>query len=404
MRVAASIRRKTNSMTILQLISSGGFYGTENMLVALSESLSRQGCRVIVGVLRDSRNPHVEVAEAAASLGLTAREIPCDGRFDWNTVRIIRSLVREFRVEAIHAHGYKADLLAFCAVHTIAWPRRTQLVSTCHNWPNPKLRMQTYAKLDRLILKTYNHVTTPSPHVAEILRHAGIREERLTFIRNGVDTHRFENAPPTLRAALRLGERPLIGFVGRLVEPKGGTVLLHAAKKVLKAHPEAAFVLVGDGPEAAAWRSLAASLGIGANVIFAGQHREMAGVYASLDVLVLPSFDEAMPMCLLEAMAAGRAVVATNVGAVPELIENNVTGLLVEPHQVDATAAAITKLLDDSAFRTRLGTAAHAHILRQYSADAMAHTYLGIYGKLPTRVGFTKPLPMVKTSSVRSQA
>jgi glycosyltransferase involved in cell wall biosynthesis len=387
-------------MTILQLISSGGFYGAESMLVALSESLARMGCKMLVGVLRDARDPHVEVAAAASARGLAALEIPCDGRFDWKTIGAIRELVKEHSVDAIHAHGYKADLFACLAT----WPRKTRLISTCHNWPNPALRMQTYAKIDRRVLKSFHHVTTPSPHVADILRSAGIRDERLHFIRNGVDTHRFDRAEPTLRQELRLAHRPVIGFVGRLVEPKGGEVLLHAARRVLKIHPDATFVFVGDGPDAAAWRGFAKNLGVGESVIFAGQRNDMPSVYASLDLLVLPSFDEAMPMCLLEAMAAGKAVVSTSVGAVPQLIEDEKTGLLVEPHHIDPIGLAITRLLDDPGLRFRLAAAGREHIRQNYSADAMARQYFGLYQQDPTLVGWTRSPSTSKTSTVKGRA
>lgn len=369
-------------MTILQLISSAGFYGAESMLVSLSDSLARLDCKVIVGVLRDGRDTHVEVADAAARLGLKTRQIPCSGRFDLKTIGHIRKLFQDDEIDLVHAHGYKADIFAFLASwpgRLVSSPQRVSLVSTCHNWPNPARKMQTYAVLDRMILKGFDHVTTPSPLVADVLRESGIKDNHITWIRNGVDTGRYQSPAPILRQELQAGNRPIIGFVGRMVPAKGGEEFLEAAKIVLETHPNALFVLAGDGPSREPWKALATKLGIAHSVFFAGVMQDMPGVYASFDVMTLPSHEEAMPMCLLEAMAASRASIATSVGAVPELITNNETGLLIEPHDAKALADATLQLLADPAARERMGEQARERVVRQYSATAMARTYLGLY-------------------------
>src|SRR4051812_17306949 len=118
-------------MTVLQLISSEGLYGAESMLIALSQALTRRRFQVVVGVFQDSRSPHIEVAEFAAKLGLTVRLIPCHGRWDFKTVAEIRNLLKAFRVDILHAHGYKADLYGYAACRSYD----AALVSTCHNWP-----------------------------------------------------------------------------------------------------------------------------------------------------------------------------------------------------------------------------------------------------------------------------
>ncbi len=368
-------------MTILQLISSAGFYGAESMLVSLSQSLARLNCKVIVGVLRDSRDPHVEVAEAAARLGLKTRQIACSGRFDLTTVGRIRKLLREEEVDLVHAHGYKADIFAWLATFP---GNRVSLLSTCHNWPNPARKMQTYAVLDRMVLKGFDHVTTPSPLVADVLRQSGIKDPKISWISNGVDTERYQSPEPILRRELRAEGRPIIGFVGRMVPAKGGEEFLHAAKAVLASYPEALFVLAGDGPSREPWKALAAQLGIAHSVFFAGVLQDMPGAYASFDVMTLPSHEEAMPMCLLEAMAASRACIATRVGAVPQLIPESVnksdaSGLLIEPRNPAALAQAILSLLADPIARQRMGAAARERVVRHYSANAMARTYLELY-------------------------
>lgn len=364
-------------MTVLQLISSEGFYGAESMLCTLARSLAGLGCEPIVGVFRDSRNPHVEVAEAASQSQLRIEMVPCEGRWDWSTVKRIRTILEECSVDVLHTHGYKADLYGYLAGLRLDVVR----VSTCHNWPDPKLRMQTYARLDRLALRNFDEVTTPSPDVAGILQRSGVQENRLSFIRNGVDVPAFRDAAPTLRQELGFDRHPIVGFVGRLVPEKGGAELIQAAKQVLATQPDVRFVFVGDGRMRQEWLDLATRLGVAANVVFAGVRQDMPGVYASFDIFALPSFKEAMPMSVLEAMSAGRPVIATAVGAVPELVADQQTGLLCAPGDADSLSGAILDLLEDPNKARRLGENGYARAAGEFSAEAMARHYLGVYNR-----------------------
>jgi glycosyltransferase involved in cell wall biosynthesis len=365
------------TMTILQLISSEGFFGAENMLTNLARSLSRLGYDPVVGVFRDRRNPHTEVGEVARESGLTVRIIPCNGRWDWKAVKAIRALIDEASVDVLHCHGYKADLYGYAA----SWPDRLVRVSTCHNWPNPAARMQVYASLDRLTLRGFDAVTTPSPRVAKTLRGSGIKPERLSWIKNGVDVASFRDATPTLRRELDCGSRKIVGFAGRMVAAKGGATLLAAARRVLAADRDVLFVFTGEGPEREEWQALSASLGIEANVVFTGTRDDMPGVYASLDVFVLPSFDEAMPMTVLEAMSAAKPVIATRVGAVPELIADGETGYLCAPGDVNGLSEAILTVLGDRRRALQMGEAGYARVANGFSSDDMARSYLRVYEK-----------------------
>jgi glycosyltransferase involved in cell wall biosynthesis len=362
-------------VTILFLISSEGYYGVENMLVSLAQELGQQGCRAIVGVFRNSHCPHVEVAEQAKRQGIEVEIIPCEGRWDWSVAREIRRLIEKHDVDVLHPHGYKADLYA-CAA---AMGNRAALVATSHNWPSKELSMRTYAVIDRLALRRFDRVVVVSDAVAQILRNSGVANEKVELIPNGVDLARFRNVKPSLRHELVLADNPVIGFVGRLVAEKGGAALLKAGQRVLAKHPQARLVLVGEGPAREEWQALARELGIEAQVTFTGARNDMPEVYASFDVMVLPSEIEALPMCLLEAMASAKPVIATRVGAVPRLIMNATTGMLIEPGDVNALTKAMLRLLEDRGFALRLGEKGRERVAQHFSAEQMAKNYIGTY-------------------------
>jgi glycosyltransferase involved in cell wall biosynthesis len=341
----------------------------------------------MVGVFESPTNPQPDVGIEAQRAGLEVRAIPCEGRWDRRAIAQIRDIVMEDAVDIIHTHGYKSDVFAYLACRNNGIGNETSLVATCHSWPDPSFLMQLYARLDRLALRRFQAVTTPSPTIGEILRRSGIEERKLTVIGNGVDIKRFCNASPTLREHLA-ERRKMIGFVGRLVPAKGGQVLIEAARQVLAVYPNVVFVFVGGGPARAEWERQAERCGIAGNVRFTGAVTDMRGVYPSFYATVLPSFSEAMPMALLEAMAASTPVIATAVGATPTVVKSGETGTLCTPGDVDELARGILALLENPERALQLGRNGHALVSRMSSSDVMARNYLEVYERvLQTREG-----------------
>ena len=373
-------------MKILLLISSEGFYGAESMLVSLSRDLMGMGVHCRIGAFHDTRNPHTEVARVASSFGIPVEVVPCRGRFDVRTVGTIRALLTAHNITVVHTHGYKADLYGFAA----SAGRRVGLVSTCHNWPDKRLSMRAYAAVDRLILRAFDQIGSPSKPVIELLHKSGVSETRLTYIPNGVDEVRF--SPARTESHHRSG--CTVGFVGRLVAEKGGAVLLEAAAAIVRERPLTRFVFVGDGPIRAEWEGRAAELGLSETVSFLGVRSDMPYVYSTFDLLALPSFDEAMPMTLLEAMACGLPVVATAVGSVAELVAHEKTGLLVPPCDAHSLSEAIARLIDSAELRAVMGSAARAEVARRFSSRVTASRYVALYEsavKAETRPAVTQP-------------
>src|SRR5215471_1782156 len=240
-------------LTVLSLISSEGYFGAETMLVTLAQNLSRFDCHCIVGVLSDRRFPKTGVAEQAQRYGLSVETVWCDGRADWKAVKRIRNLLVQHNVDILNSHGYKADLYAFAA----ASANRVALVATSHNWPSKLLIMRAYAAIDRLVLGRFDKVICVSDVPSDILRRWGVAPGKVSTIFNGVDIDRFDGAVPTLRNEIVSDGDSLVGFVGRLVPDKGGSLLLRAAQQVLAVRPKTVFVLVGEGSARKEWEALA---------------------------------------------------------------------------------------------------------------------------------------------------
>lgn len=217
---------------------------------------------------------------------------------------------------------------------------------------------------------------------AELERH-GLPAAKMRVVHNGVDLRRF----PTFhvdrgpgRAALGLRDAgPLVAQVGRLAPQKDYPTFLRAAALVAHARPDVAFLIVGEGPERPRLEALAHELGIAERVRWLGLRHDVPAVLAGVDVAVLTSRFEGLPNVVIEAMAAGAAVVAADVGGCAELITDGREGTLIGAGSPEAFAAAISALLADEARRAAVVAAARERVEREFSLEAMVRATCAVY-------------------------
>jgi glycosyltransferase involved in cell wall biosynthesis len=362
-------------MRILHIISSSGMYGAEAVILNLSRTLNEDGHSSILGVFSNSSNPNLQLHEAATREGIESHLIPCRGQVDRIAIAAIRKLAARLQVDVVHAHGYKADIYVYFAMRGSAIP----FVSTCHNWIDDDLISNLYGKADRLVLRTFAAIAAVSGAVKQRLVNAGVREEKIRLVRNGIDLRPFDNPSPLLGSRTSPEHLPTVGLVGRLGHEKGVDVFLRAGAIALKEFPSVKFVIAGDGPDLAKLELLIDELKIRENVSMLGRRDDMPSVYASLDILVSSSRIEGLPMTILEGMASRLAVVATPVGDVPTVVLDGRTGALVPVENVELLAVEIVRLLKDSGLRERLGAAARKLVEDEFSAARMTADYLAVY-------------------------
>jgi glycosyltransferase involved in cell wall biosynthesis len=363
---------------ILQLISSGGLYGAENVVLELSRTLQVQQCESRVGVFLNTHRPNLQIAEAARSRGLEVEVFECRGRIDRKAVRSVRSYLTRCQIDILHAHGYKANAYGLRASQNTA----VKTIATSHSWPGRTLRLRTYTLLDWIQLRRFDHVCAVSEDGRHALLRALVPESKITVVPNGIDYEKFSGGCPILKSAPQFKERLLIGYVGRLAPEKNLHALIAALKELVLTFPFVALVLCGEGPERAALQDLANRLGIDGNVCFLGRRSDLADVYASFDLFVLPSLSEGMPLSLLEAMAAKIPVVATRVGEVPKILEEGKIGMLVDPGSRQELESALRHLVLNPEERLSLGQAGFDAVRSKYSSELMAQTYLSIYSEV----------------------
>jgi glycosyltransferase involved in cell wall biosynthesis len=368
-------------MKVLQLISrSLGFYGTERVVVTLSAALEEMDVNTVVcAFVNSAKTIHLEVLDQAKSRGLKTEQIPCHGRLDRGAIRALCGIVERHEIDIIHCHGIKPVLYAPLA----ARHKNLGLINTCHTWDFDSTRDSVISVLERCILHAFDRVVVVSDHMVPQLRRFGLQAD---VIYNGIDVQPFSNSSSDFGDRMNWCGRPVIGAIGRLAPQKGLQFLLRAAPEVLRESPNALFVLVGDGPERDPLETEAKHLGIRSSVCFLGARKDIPQLLSSMDVVVMPSLFEGLPMALLEAMASGRAVIASRVGGIPNVIQERVNGIMLSPGDVSGLTAALCSLLKNRELRVTLGQKARETVGSRFSAASMAKRYLDIYpwAGLPT--------------------
>jgi glycosyltransferase involved in cell wall biosynthesis len=368
-------------MKVLHLISSGGMYGAEAVILNLSRALNATGEHSsLLGVFANSGHPTPQLHQVALAAGIDSHLISCRGQLDRSVPSSLRSLIQGTGADLIHAHGYKADVYAWLALRRAGVP----LVSTCHTWYDNDFAVRLYGALDRRTLRSFDGVVAVSEDVRQRLLRAGVAASRVHLIRNGIDLHPFA-AAPALRRQTRPADGALrIGLVGRLSVEKGIDLFLQAAAQVVAHHPGTRFFIAGDGSDRASLQDLITHLGLGTTATLLGRLDNMPAFYGSLDLIVSASRQEGLPIALLESMASGLPVVATSVGAVPQVIRNGETGLLVPSGEPSTLAAAIVRLIADVDLRHSLAAAGQGLIAAEFSSVRMAADYLALYANVLT--------------------
>ncbi|MBP1696340.1 MAG: glycosyl transferase, family [Deltaproteobacteria bacterium] len=375
-------------MRILHLISSVGLFGAERVAVELSKSLKKTyHCEPILGIIRNAYNPHEEISEEADRNDIPYALFACRSQLDLKLVFTVRKFIKTNGVDIIHCHGYKSNFYGL-----LASKGRVPSVTTNHNWLTAHWKLKTYCFLDSLWIRFFDRIVAVSNEVKKDMLKYKIPEEKIRVIDNGISLDRFEKRVETtkLKTQLGLGEKTrVIGTIGSLVIEKGHIYLLEAARQILDVVKDLKFLIVGDGPLRKALEEKSEELGIKKDVIFMGQRKDVPELLTVMDIFVLPSIKEGLPVALLEAMAAKRPIVATRVGAIPRVIESEDIGILVEPKDISGLREALAGLIDDPGRMNLLARGGFDRVSMDFSSDGMCKHYLKLYNEI-TR---SHPLP-----------
>ena len=313
---------------------------------------------------------------------------------DIKTFLALLALNQSQKFDIVHTHMSKAALIGSMAAVRAGVP---VVVNTAHNLgfvalPNRALKLLFWA-YDFLLFRTFmDAVITVSKKVRErIVQTRLLPSDRVFSVHNGMSTQKMtvSDGDAAARRA-EFGVAPdevLIVSVARLVWFKGLSTLISAIPLVLTKCPGVRFVVAGGGPLQGELAKQAGDLGVGGRLVLAGERRDIPSILAAADIFVLPSVSEGLPISILEAMAAGKPVVATDVGGVAELVDHQRTGLIVPPGMPQALADALAQLALSPSLCLAMGSRGRQRIASEFSAPHMAQRTAAIYHDCLVRKG-----------------
>lgn len=359
-------------LTILFLSTSSGPGGAERVISNLAASLDPKRFRAVLCLFRPGW-----LQEQSESRGIRTFIIPTKGMTDWRWASQFGRLLRQEQVDLIHAHEFDANVQGTFVAALTGIP----LIATVHGknyfWERLRRRLAY-----RWVSRRATMVAVSEDLKQFIVEKVGVSPGRVKVLYNGVDTFPHCDSASVAQCRKELGlpeNHQIVGIVGNLYPVKGHQYLIESIPSVLAKCPNTSFVFAGRGQLEGELRAQAHRLGVEERVCFLGLRQDIAKILAMLDVFVLPSLSEGLSMAILEAMIAGKAVVATAVGGNPELVLDGETGFLVPPRDSRMLAAKLITLLTDRQQAASFAEKSKRRAEEQFSLRIMVSSYQSLY-------------------------
>jgi glycosyltransferase involved in cell wall biosynthesis len=370
-------------MRVVHLMASPFYGGPERQMLGLARHLPREVESVFLSFAEGGlAQPFLDEARR---LGFQAKALVHNTPRYFACVREVADELSRLSADLVCCSGYKPDLVGWRSARRVGIP----VVSISHGWTAATWRVRCYEWLDRFILGWMDAVVCVSKAQADKARVAGVAEAKIAVIQNAIDADAFVEPQPDVRAEMARWfaspPRWIIGAAGRLSPEKGFAVYIEAATQVVQQRPDADFVLFGDGPLRGDLERLVAQRGLQGRFVFAGFRNDLGRFLPNLDIHVMSSATEGLPVVLLEAGAAGVPTVATSVGGIPEVLDDAQDGYLVAAGDASALAQRVIALLDNEPQRQAMGQAARDRVRHDFSFIAMSQRYHDLFQKLCNR-------------------
>ena len=359
---------------VLHILPSFGPGGAERLVVDLMEAMDRERFEVAAVSLYPESGTLLE--REIRAKGLRVFYLNKRKGLDLRMIPQLYRLFRAFQPDVVHTHLYVLRYVLLPAllcripvrVHTVHSVAQKEV-----DWPGKLVHWIAF-RLGRVV------PVSISRQVAQTVKEVYGDNIHTPIIYNGIPTRRFIFSNKKQR-----DDRVVLIHIGRFAPPKNHLLLVDAFSLAIEKYPSMELWLVGDGPLRVKVKKKVEAKGLKEKVRFLGLRDDIPDLLAEASILVLPSDWEGVPLTVLEAMAAGKPVVATAVGGVPELVDEGKTGFLVPPQAPDALAGAILRLARDPELRKRMGEVARKRALERFDIRQTAQAYGELYLKLLTR-------------------
>jgi len=364
----------TNKINVLQFICSTGFYGAERWILALAKHLDSSQVRCDLAVTLEENSQDLKLVKQYKKHCGETFELPMNGRFDFNVINKLVTLIKERNIHIIHTHGYKSDILGVIAAKKAG----IQSIVTPHGFENADdIKLRFFIWLGCKSMKFASKVVPLSKQLCDDSRRHGVKESKLVYIQNGVDLSEVEEQRLLPKCSTSPEKR--IGFVGQMISRKNIFDILDIFNDLCTKHDNLKLVLLGDGDQRQELEKYSEQLPHQHKIEFLGFRDDRLELLQSFDLFVMTSSLEGIPRCLMEATAMGVPVAAYDIAGIDQLITHEKSGLLAKLGDKETLSSYWEKLLFDSEYATELSDNARKYVNTHYSAQRMANEYIELF-------------------------
>jgi len=345
----------------------------------------QQTLYLLQGLINRKLNSHLvcqpgsPLARAAAAIGVTVFPLRMRGEVDFIAAYRLRKLLRKYPYNIIHCHTSHAHTLAFLAF----WGTKVKRLVTRR--VDFSIFRHSFLKLSGIKYRYMaDYYIAISRKIKEVLVSDGIAAERIFVVHSGIDPDRFraETSKKLISEFAIKNDEKVVINVAHLAGHKGQKYLVRSIPAVLERFPRTRFFIVGGGELMQELKALAVSLGLSDELVFTGFREDVGAFYQLADLFVMSSVEEGLGTAVLDALAVGKPVVATNSGGIPEMITDGENGLLVPARNPNALADGISKILADPDKAERMAARGPELVKARFSIDAMVTGNINVYGRI----------------------
>ena len=390
-----------SKIKVAQVITRLDWGGAPDIYRILSASLDRDAFDITL-ITGPSEHPTKKTLEFLAKFKSRVRIIPALRRdinipADFLAFLNLWNIFRREKFDVVHTHTAKAGALGRLAA------RLSGVSVIVHTPHGHNLYGYFDQKITKRIIKAESYLSTFTDKIialtelekGDYLKSKIACEDKIAVIYQGLELDKYTcdwKDKVALAKSFNIGAgEDVIGMVGRLETVKGPGYFIEMAAQVISKFPKTRFIIAGEGSLRQTLEEKARQLGIGDNVIFAGWRDDISEILSILDILVMPSLNEAVGISAIEAQAEGVSVVASRVGGIPEIVKDLVTGILVNPADSAALAGAVIELVSDKDRRIQMGRAGKQWVRGKFAAGEMIHKISSLYAELLNKKKYGMP-------------
>ena len=365
-------------MKILYLIETSGPGGAEKVLLSLAKNFNKN-YDISVGLIKNGW-----LYGKLKEYGIKVEIIKPGGSFDLKLTRNLITHIKREKIDLVHSHLLDMNFYSSIAAKLTGVLHISTEHGDVHHF-SKRRDNKTLLKI-KILSKFSNKLVFVSNFTKkQFLKIANLPEEKTSVIYNGIDLDEYQKPIDITKKKAEIGigeDEFVVGNVANLYPVKGQVYLLRAAKNVLKEMPNTKFLIIGRGELENELKREAQNLGIGSYIKFLGFREDVKELLKIMDVFVLSSFAEGLPLSLIEAMASKVPVVATKVGGIPEVIDDGVNGFLAYPLDSEALSAKIISLLKNHSLAEKLVMRGEKKIKNKFTISVMRSKYYNIYSAI----------------------